>query len=81
MFRWPPARALLADWEYDARALLGQFRSRAARRPHDSRFAELAGEPLTDRDAARWYAHRETAAFQPSVRRFHHPTAGELHLC
>ncbi|MFF3362188.1 helix-turn-helix transcriptional regulator [Streptomyces misionensis] len=80
VFRWPPARTLLADWEQDARALLGQFRSRAARRPRDARFAELVEELRYDADAARWYDHRETAAFHPSVRRFRHPTAGELRL-
>ncbi|MET9498828.1 helix-turn-helix transcriptional regulator [Streptomyces sp. NPDC006552] len=80
VFRWPQARTLLADWEYDARALLGQFRSRAARRPDDPRFAELIGELLADNDAARWYARRETAGFQPSVRRFRHPVVGELRL-
>ncbi|TWV53639.1 helix-turn-helix domain-containing protein [Streptomyces misionensis] len=80
VFRWPPARTLLADWERDARALLGQFRSRAARRPQDARFAELVEELRCDADAARWYDLRETAAFQPSVRCFRHPTAGELRL-
>ncbi|MFF7401751.1 helix-turn-helix transcriptional regulator [Streptomyces murinus] len=80
VFRWPPARTLLADWPREARALLGQFRSRAARRPDDPRFTELLGRLLTDPDAARWYADRETTAFQPSVRRFHHPAAGELRL-
>ncbi|MEU7303849.1 helix-turn-helix transcriptional regulator [Streptomyces sp. NPDC007206] len=80
VFRWPPARTLLADWEHEARALLGQFRSRAARRPNDPRFAELIGELLSDDDAARWYERRETAGFQPSVRRFRHPAVGELRL-
>ncbi|MFJ4950962.1 hypothetical protein [Streptomyces sp. NPDC088760] len=80
VFRWPPARTLLADWEQDARALLGQFRSRAARRPNDPRFAELIGELRSDGDAARWYERRETAGFQPSVRRFRHPVVGELRL-
>ncbi|NUP44887.1 MAG: helix-turn-helix domain-containing protein [Streptomyces sp.] len=80
VFRWPPARTLLADWEDEARALLGQFRSRAARRPHDPRFAELVEELLSDSDAARWYERRETAGFQPSVRRFSHPDVGELRL-
>ncbi|MGW1893307.1 helix-turn-helix transcriptional regulator [Streptomyces sp. NPDC002004] len=80
VFRWPPARALLADWEREARALLGQFRSRAARRPQDPRFAELVDELLSDQDAARWYERRETAGFQPSVRHFRHPVAGDLRL-
>ncbi|WP_171990963.1 helix-turn-helix transcriptional regulator [Streptomyces sp. JHA26] len=80
VFRWPPARTLLPDWEREARALLGQFRARAARRPDDPRFAELIGELLADDDAARWYERRETAGFHPSVRRFHHPDVGELRL-
>lgn len=80
VFRWPPARTLLPDWQREARALLGQFRSRAARRPQDPRFAELVRELLSDRDAARWYDRRETAGFQPAVRRFRHPAVGELRL-
>lgn len=80
VFRWPPARTLLGDWEREARALLGQFRSRAARRPHDPRCAELLAELLSDPDAARWYRRRETAVFQPSVRHFRHPDVGELRL-
>ncbi|MBL1099215.1 helix-turn-helix domain-containing protein [Streptomyces coffeae] len=80
VFRWPPARSLLMDWEQDARALLGQFRARAARSPQDPRFAELVGEVLTDPHAARWYEQRETAGYQPAVRRFHHPVAGRLRL-
>ncbi|MGK5638256.1 helix-turn-helix domain-containing protein [Streptomyces sp. URMC 126] len=80
VFRWPPARTLLPDWEQEARALLGQFRSRAARRPKDPRFAELVTELLADGDAARWYERRETTGFEPSVRRFRHPAVGELRL-
>ncbi|MEW2251596.1 hypothetical protein AB0907_30240 [Streptomyces sp. NPDC006975] len=60
--------------------LLGQFRSGAARRPTGPRFAELVGELLSDSDGARWYERRETAGFEPSVRRFRHPTVGELRL-
>ncbi|MEV3989824.1 helix-turn-helix transcriptional regulator [Streptomyces sp. NPDC049837] len=80
VFHWPPARALLVDWEQEARTLLGQFRSRAARRPQDPRFAELVSVLLSDPDAARWYERRETAGFQPSVRHFRHPVAGDLRL-
>jgi transcriptional regulator with XRE-family HTH domain len=80
VFRWPPARTLLVNWEGEARALLGQFRARAARRPNDPRFAELVSELLSDGDAARWYERRETAGFHPAVRRFRHPDAGELRL-
>ncbi|MFE9413488.1 helix-turn-helix domain-containing protein [Streptomyces sp. NPDC006704] len=80
VFRWPPCRTLLADWEPEARALLGQFRARAARQPHDQRYAEIIESIRTDPDAARWLTQRETAAFRPAVKRFHHPVAGELRL-
>ncbi|MGW0134278.1 MmyB family transcriptional regulator [Streptomyces sp. NPDC003299] len=75
-----PAHSGAGHWEQEARALLGQFRSRAARRPTGPLFAELVGELLSDSDAARWYERRETAGFEPSVRRFRHPTVGELRL-
>ncbi|MEV6791616.1 helix-turn-helix transcriptional regulator [Streptomyces sp. NPDC051320] len=80
VFRWPPARTLLAEWEPEARSLLGQFRAKAARHPDDVRYAEITDELLTDPDAARWYGARETAAFHPAVRHFRHPAAGDLRL-
>lgn len=80
VFRWPPARSLLAEWEPEARSLLGQFRAKAARHPDDVRYAEITGELLNDPDAARWFGARETAAFHPAVRHFRHPSAGDLRL-
>ncbi|MER5557117.1 helix-turn-helix domain-containing protein [Streptomyces sp. NPDC058961] len=80
VFRWPPARTLLASWEHEARSLLGQFRAKAARHPQDGRYAEITAELLTDPDAARWYGDRETSAFHPAVRHFRHPVAGDLRL-
>ncbi|MFD7233948.1 helix-turn-helix transcriptional regulator [Streptomyces syringium] len=80
VFRWPPSRRLLAQWEPEARSLLGQFRAHAARHPDDRRYAEIAGELMADPDAARWYEERAIADFQPAVRHFRHPTAGELRL-
>ncbi|MFF7725421.1 helix-turn-helix transcriptional regulator [Streptomyces sp. NPDC008001] len=80
VFRWPPARALLARWEPEARSLLGQFRSQAARRPGDRRYAEIIEELSADPDAARWYGLRETTAFHPAVRHFRHPRVGDLRL-
>ncbi|MEU2792393.1 helix-turn-helix transcriptional regulator [Streptomyces sp. NPDC007100] len=80
VFRWPPARTLLASWEPEARSLLGQFRAKAARHPEDPRYAEITEELLADPDAARWYDRRETSAFHPAVRHFRHPVAGDLQL-
>ncbi|MFF4603394.1 helix-turn-helix transcriptional regulator [Streptomyces sp. NPDC001339] len=80
VFRWAPARTLLVDWESEARGLLGQFRANAARHPEDRRYAEIADEITRDPDAARWYEQRETAVYQPAVRHFRHPKAGELRL-
>ncbi|MEU6173300.1 helix-turn-helix transcriptional regulator [Streptantibioticus parmotrematis] len=80
VFRWTPARSLLADWEGEARALLGQFRAQAARHPDDGRYAEIVAELLADPDAARWYDRRETTGFQPAVRHFRHQEAGDLRL-
>ncbi|WP_406378660.1 XRE family transcriptional regulator [Streptomyces sp. NBC_01618] len=80
VFRWPPARTLLASWEPEARSLLDQFRAKVARHPEDGRYAEITEELLADPDAARWYGRRETSAFHPSVRHFRHPVAGDLQL-
>ncbi|WP_328316287.1 helix-turn-helix domain-containing protein [Streptomyces sp. NBC_00388] len=80
VFRWAPARTLLASWEPEARSLLGQFRAKAARHPEGGRYAEITAELLADPDAARWYGRRETSAFHPAVRHFRHPAAGDLRL-
>ncbi|MFJ9418888.1 helix-turn-helix domain-containing protein [Streptomyces sp. NPDC101227] len=80
VFRWAPARDLIVNWEAEARYLLGQFRANAARHPDDRRYAEIVGEITQDPDAARWYERRETAVYQPAVRHFRHPVAGELRL-
>ncbi|MFI1366887.1 helix-turn-helix domain-containing protein [Streptomyces griseochromogenes] len=80
VFRWPPARTLLASWEPEARSLLGQFRAKAARHPEDGRYAEITEELLADPDAVRWHGRRETSAFHPAVRHFRHPVAGDLRL-
>ncbi|WP_284347879.1 hypothetical protein [Streptomyces sp. A 4/2] len=80
VFCWPPARTLLAQWEKEARSLLGQFRAKAARHPEDARYAEITAALMNDPDAARWYGRQETADFRPAVRRFRHRTAGDLRL-
>ncbi|MEV8528975.1 MULTISPECIES: helix-turn-helix transcriptional regulator [unclassified Streptomyces] len=80
VFRWPPCRALLADWEAEARCLLGQFRARAAHYPDDPRYAEIIEEIGADPCAARWLDQRETAAFRPAVKHFRHPVVGDLRL-
>ncbi|WP_338033855.1 helix-turn-helix transcriptional regulator [Kutzneria albida] len=80
VFRWPPCRDLLVDWESEARVLLGQFRAKAARSPGDPRYAEIVNAILADPDAARWYGDRETAAFHPAVKHFRHPVVGDLRL-
>ncbi|MFD7018325.1 hypothetical protein [Streptomyces sp. NPDC059928] len=80
VFRRPPCRALLADWEAEARCLLGQFRARAAHYPDDPRYAEIIEEIGADPCAARWLDQRETAAFRPAVKHFRHPVVGDLRL-
>ena len=80
VFRWPPCRQLLVNWESEARTLLGQFRANAARHPDDPRFAEIARAVVEDPDGARWYERRETAAYHPAIRHFRHPIVGDLRL-
>ncbi|MEU8828166.1 hypothetical protein [Streptomyces sp. NPDC048636] len=80
LFRWPPSRVLMADWEGEARALLAQFQDRAAGSPGDPRIVALVGELMADPHAARWYGRPVVTAPPPPLRRFHHPVAGELRL-
>ncbi|QKV96489.1 hypothetical protein HUT19_36245 [Streptomyces sp. NA02950] len=80
LFRWPPSRLLLADWEREARALLAAFHDRAARRPGDRRIGALVAELMADPVAAEWYRRPEPVGAPPPVCCFHHPVAGELRL-
>lgn len=79
VFARDDARALIADWEPEARRLIAELRSAITARGGDERAEELvsrlrAASPEFDR----WWAEHDVARFQTRLRRYHHPRAGEL---
>ncbi|MCP9210833.1 hypothetical protein [Streptomyces cucumeris] len=80
LFRWPPSRLLMADWEREARTLLAAFQERAAAGPGDPRIVSLLRELMADPHAAHWYGRLEAVAPPPPLRHFHHPVVGDLRL-
>ncbi|MDW3220277.1 MAG: helix-turn-helix transcriptional regulator [Acidimicrobiales bacterium] len=73
-------RTFMTDWDDEVRRLASQFRLHLGRFPSDEGRA-LVDELRADHPAfdAAWRA-REVAVFSPKVRRFDHPTTGEVAL-
>lgn len=80
-FADPTARALLVDWEREARALLARFRAAATRHPDDPQFAELI-ERLHDASAEvrSWWPHHDVGVLGSGRKRLRHPQLGEVTL-
>jgi len=79
VFAEPSARALIADWDEQARRLLAEFRALTAHVREEPAVIELV-ERLHDRSTtfAEWWSEQDVAGFQTRLRRYHHPNAGEL---
>jgi transcriptional regulator with XRE-family HTH domain len=79
VFVHPGVRALLGDWEGEARRMLSQFRAETTpRRDHPAVRALV--ERLRDASAefAAWWPRHDVAGYEHRVRVFHHPSAGDL---
>jgi transcriptional regulator with XRE-family HTH domain len=79
VFCEPSARALIGDWEIEARAMLSQFRAETVPLRDDPAVVRLidrlrAESPVFDE----WWPRYDVAGFQVHERRFHHATAGTL---
>ncbi|ONH30507.1 helix-turn-helix transcriptional regulator [Pseudofrankia asymbiotica] len=81
MFTDTENRRRMVNWEPAARAVLGQFRAAAGRRPDDPRFAELVSA-LTDAspEFRRWWASYPVRDFRPATVVIDHPVAGRIAL-
>ncbi len=79
LFAEPTARALIADWDDQARRIMAEFRAGTAMLRHDPEVERLVTE-LTERspEFAEWWPQLDVATFQTRVRRYHHPRAGDL---
>jgi transcriptional regulator with XRE-family HTH domain len=81
VFGDPATRALHADWEDAARQTVALLRFAAARYPTDAALAELIAELRARSDVAEhsWGTH-EVAQKRHGLKRYIHPTVGELTL-
>lgn len=79
VFTEPDARALIGDWEHEARRVLSQFRADITPYRNDPSVIALV-DRLRDASAefAAWWPRHDVARFEERTRRFHHPQAGEL---
>jgi len=81
LFGPPEKRALLVDWEADARFAVAAFRIDAARAGDYSEAAALASELLaTNADFRRYWGANEMQGLASAVKRIRHPIAGALTL-
>jgi transcriptional regulator with XRE-family HTH domain len=81
LFSSPEKRALLVDWEADARFAVAAFRIDAARAGDYSEAAALASELLaTSDDFRRFWEANEMQGLASGVKRIQHPLAGPLTL-
>jgi len=79
VFAEPNARALIVDWEGQARRIMAEFRAGTAALRDDPIVAELvASLSAVSEEFAAWWPHQDVAQFQTRVRRYRHARAGEL---
>ncbi|MEV5988456.1 helix-turn-helix transcriptional regulator [Streptomyces sp. NPDC052051] len=81
LFTRPQMQSLLVDWQREVRDILGQFRIAVGKHPEDPRPQELI-DTLTKTSSqfrTLWSEH-PVQAFRPTMKRFSHPTAGQLNL-
>lgn len=77
----PSARAVLVEWEMEARAQLARFRAAVARRPDDPRVQSLLDRLLAASPEARqWWPRHDIAPLSSGVKRLRHPELGEIAL-
>ncbi|MFD7879505.1 helix-turn-helix domain-containing protein [Streptomyces sp. NPDC059766] len=77
----PVARAFLPAWDNAADDVAAMLRGEAARNPYDKDLTDLIGELSTRSEIfrKRWADHN-VRQHRASVKRFHHPTVGDLEL-
>jgi len=79
LFADPATRELIVDWDIHARQALAEFRSATSSVRHDPAMTELIAVLRDESDEfAHWWAEHDVSGFETRLRRFHHPTAGEL---
>ena len=81
VFLDPRSRDFYVDWDVAAHDMAALLRAEAGRNPYDRRLSDLVGELSTRSEEfrARWAAH-DVLFHRNGVRRFRHPTVGEVTL-
>ncbi|MFG2076257.1 helix-turn-helix transcriptional regulator [Nonomuraea maritima] len=81
LFTRPGMRALLLDWQREARDILGQFRAAAGKNPDDPRTTALVDALLAASPAfaSMWSAH-PIKAFASATKHFNHPHVGRIDI-
>ncbi len=79
VFANPEARALIVDWEPEARRVLSQFRADTVPyRDDPAVLALVARLQEASSEFAAWWPRHDVAGSEPRLRRFAHPEAGLL---
>ena len=79
LFADPTTRELIVDWDIHARQALAEFRSTTSPVRHVPAMTELVsllGAESEEFD--QWWAEHDVSGFETRLRRFRHPSAGEL---
>ncbi|MFF7338067.1 helix-turn-helix transcriptional regulator [Streptomyces sp. NPDC008163] len=81
MFTDPGARQVMVDWPAEASALLGRFRSAAARHPGDPDFSTLLERLRAASPEVRaWWPQHRVVPLGSGTKRLRHPVLGILEL-
>jgi transcriptional regulator with XRE-family HTH domain len=81
MFTAPAAREVLVDWPGEASALLGRFRSAAARHPDDPGFPALVERlHAASPEVRSWWPRHDITPLGSGTKLLRHPVLGELTL-
>lgn len=79
LFADPATRDLIVDWDIHARQALAEFRSATSAVRHDPAMTELVAMLADESEEfAAWWSEHDVSGFETRLRRFRHPTAGEL---
>jgi len=77
MFTTDRAREVYAEWESEAKAMLGRFRLAAARHRGDPGFeALIAGLQAESEQVRRWWPRHDVTAIGSGSKKLRHPTLG-----
>ncbi|MGA9279272.1 helix-turn-helix domain-containing protein [Ilumatobacter sp.] len=79
LFADPSTRDLIIDWDIHARQALAEFRAATSALRHDAAMVELVELLRVESEAFdEWWPEHDVSDFETRLRRFAHPSAGEL---